>query len=109
MKEQSASPASVGESAALDQASISEDQLKEIIEKNKDQVVKSLEYLRQNGEQIAEKAVADSFFDLLRLNKEELAVTYDRLIEALSDRENAIESRLRKSIEHFGIGERILV
>jgi len=43
------------------------------------------------------------------LSKEELAVTYDRLIEALSDRENAIENRLRKSIEHFGIGERILV
>jgi len=27
----------------------------------------------------------------------------------LSDREQAIENRLRKSIEHYGIGERILM
>jgi len=46
--------------------------------------------------------------DLLRLGKEELAATYDRLIDALGDRERAIESRLRKSIEHYGITERIL-
>lgn len=35
-------------------------------------------------------------------------MTYDRLIEALEDRERAIEHRLRKSIEHYGIAERIL-
>ena len=36
-------------------------------------------------------------------------MAYDRLIEALGDRERAIESRLRKSITHYGIDERILV
>ena len=46
---------------------------------------------------------------MLRLGKEELAVAYDRLILALSDRENAIEARLRKSIEHYGMAERILI
>ncbi len=43
------------------------------------------------------------------MNKTELAVAYDRLIEVLGDRERAIEGRLRKSITHYGIGERILV
>jgi len=65
--------------------------------------------LRQNNQQIHEKAFADPLSDLLRLGKEELAVAYDRLIVALGDRETAIESRLRKSIEHYGIGERILM
>ena len=36
-------------------------------------------------------------------------MAYDRLIEALGDRERAIEARLRKSIEHYGIEERILI
>ena len=36
-------------------------------------------------------------------------MAYDRLILALGDRETAIESRLKKSIEHYGIGERILM
>ena len=43
------------------------------------------------------------------MNKTELAVAYDRLIEVLGHRERAIEGRLRKSITHYGIGERILV
>ena len=55
------------------------------------------------------KVTSDPLSDLLRLGKEELAVAYDRLIEALSDRERAIEERLRKSIEHYGIEERILL
>ena len=51
----------------------------------------------------------DPLSDLLQLGKEELAATYDRLIEALGDRETAIEARLRKSVEHYGIKERILL
>ena len=35
-------------------------------------------------------------------------MTYDRLIDALGDREKAIEARLRKSVEHYGLTERIL-
>ena len=35
-------------------------------------------------------------------------MTYDRLIVALGDREKAIEARLRKSVEHYGLTERIL-
>ena len=31
------------------------------------------------------------------------------MIEALGDRETAIEARLRKSVEHYGIKERILL
>lgn len=46
---------------------------------------------------------------MLRLGKEELAAAYDRLIESLGDRETAIEARLRKSVEHYGLKERILV
>lgn len=46
---------------------------------------------------------------MLRLGKEELAVAYDRLIVALGDRERAIESRLHKSVEHYGLKERILM
>ena len=65
--------------------------------------------MRQNQEEVARKAVTDPLSDLLRLGKEELAVAYDRLIEALGDRERAIEARLRKSIEHYGIHERILI
>ena len=38
-----------------------------------------------------------------------MAVVYDKLISALEDRERAIEARLRKSIEHYGIKERILM
>lgn len=64
--------------------------------------------MRQNQEALAHKAYTDPLSDLLRLGKEELAMTYDRLIEALEDRERAIEHRLRKSIEHYGIAERIL-
>ena len=45
----------------------------------------------------------------MRLGKEELAVAYDKLIVALEDREVAIESRLKKSIEHYGLKERILM
>ena len=65
--------------------------------------------MRQNQEEVAVKVASDPLSDLLRLGKEELAVAYDRLIEALGDRERAIEARLRKSIEHYGIDERILV
>ena len=65
--------------------------------------------MRQNQEEVARKAVTDPLSDLLRLGKEELAVAYDRLIEALGDRERAIEARLRKSIEHYGIEECILL
>lgn len=36
-------------------------------------------------------------------------MAYDRLIESLGDRERAIEMRLRKSVEHYGLKERILV
>ena len=36
-------------------------------------------------------------------------MAYDRLILALGDREKAIEERLRKSIEQYGLTERILV
>lgn len=57
---------------------------------------------------IQNKVHADPMSDLLRLGKEELAATYDRLIDALGDRERAIEARLRKSIEHYGLTERIL-
>ena len=57
---------------------------------------------------VKNKAYQDPLSDLLRLGREELAVTYDRLIEALGDRERAIEARLRKSIEHYGLTERIL-
>lgn len=79
-----------------------------MIEANKDSVTKSLNYLRKNQEEVALKAFSDPLQDLLRLGKEELAVTYDRLIEALGDREKAIEARLRKSVEHYGLTERIL-
>ena len=47
--------------------------------------------------------------ELMRLGKEELALAYDKLIVALEDREVAIESRLKKSIEHYGLKERILM
>ena len=57
---------------------------------------------------VREKAFDDPLSDLLKLGKVELAATYDRLIEALGDRERAIEARLRKSIEHYGLTERIL-
>ena len=79
-----------------------------MIDANKDSVTKSLNYLRENQEEVALKAFSDPLQDLLRLGKEELAVTYDRLIEALGDREKAIEARLRKSVEHYGLTERIL-
>ena len=49
------------------------------------------------------KAVVDPLSDVLRLGKEELASAYDRLIQALGDREKAIEARLRKSIQHYGL------
>ena len=65
--------------------------------------------MRQNQEEVAVKVASDPLSDLLRLGKEELAVAYDRLIVALGDRERAIEARLRKSIEHYGIEERILL
>lgn len=55
------------------------------------------------------KAQVDPLADLLQLGREELAASYDRLILALGDREKAIEERMRKSIEHYGIGERILM
>lgn len=65
--------------------------------------------MRQNREEISAKALGDPLADLLQLGREELATTYDRLIEALGDRERAIEARLRQSIAHYGIGERILL
>ena len=36
-------------------------------------------------------------------------MAYDKLIVALEDREKAIETRLKKLIEHYGIKERILM
>lgn len=72
-------------------------------------MTRTLDYLSKNNEQINQKLKVDPLQDLLRLGKEELAVTYDRLILALGDRERAIEARLRKSIEHYGLTERILV
>ena len=36
-------------------------------------------------------------------------MVYDKLIFALQDREKAIEARLRESIDHYGIKERILM
>ena len=88
---------------------VSIERLRETIEANQEQVQHTLEYLRQNREEVAIKVTSDPLSDLLRLGKEELAVAYDRLILALSDRERAIEERLRKSIEHYGIEERILL
>ena len=55
------------------------------------------------------KIQADSLDALLRLNKQELSHSFDLLIEALGDREAAIESRLKKVVEHFGAEERILI
>ena len=71
---------------------------------------RSLDYLSQNNEEIVNyKSQIDPLSELMRLGKEELAVAYDRLIVALEDREVAIESRLKKSIEHYGLKERILM
>ena len=55
------------------------------------------------------KIQADSLDALLRLNKQELSHSFDLLIEALGDREAAIEGRLKKVVEHFGAEERILI
>ena len=43
---------------------------------------------------IETKANADSLDELLRLNRQELSHAFDVLIEALGDREKAIEQRL---------------
>jgi len=108
IKEQAFAASSVSEQATIDEK-FSDSSLKNKIEANKEHVARSIDYLRQNAEEISEKAYADPLSDLLRLGKEELAVAYDKLIQALGDREKAIENRLRKSIEHYGIGERILM
>ena len=90
-------------STITEQENVSEDQLKSHVEANKDQFQKALEYLSKNSEQMKGKAVVDPLSDVLRLGKEELASAYDRLIQALGDREKAIEARLRKSIQHYGL------
>ena len=88
IKEKSTFAASMGGDS--ESTLVSADVLRETIEANKEKVVRSLNYLRQNNEQIAVKGSIDPLNDLLRLGKEELAATYDRLIEALGDREKAI-------------------
>ena len=88
IKEKSTFAASMGGDS--ESALVSAEVLRETIEANKEKVARSLNYLRQNNEQIAVKGSIDPLNDLLRLGKEELAATYDRLIEALGNREKAI-------------------
>ena len=99
----------MGEQEARDAALVDENGLKASIEANQAHVERSLLYLSKNREELSEKTSVDPLSDLLHMGKQELAVAYDKLILALEDREVAIEARLRKSIEHYGLKERILL
>ena len=61
-----------------------------------------MSYLKKNSEKVDIKFNNPVVEDLLKLSKQELSFAYDSVINALGDREAAIEYRLRKSIEHFG-------
>ena len=90
-------------------AQTSEDLLRTSLEQHSEEISQILGYLSKNSEQIAVKAPDHSLEALLKLSKQELGYAYDTLINALDDRERAIEERLRKSVEHFGMEERILL